>query len=95
MNTLSENEIIGKADGEEYSILPWFISGIFFGFFALLAVYFMKVNPDSPNYSNLNSNTDRSIYFHGYKTAVRKKRFNGVILGWLLWLLAVIYYYSY
>ena len=93
--SLYEKEAIGRADGEEYSILTWFVSGMLFGFFVIPFIYFMKIKPSGLNYPSLTLDEEKSVYLKGYRATVQRKRLTGVILGWLTWLFAVAWYYGF
>ena len=85
MKNLYELEILGKSDAENQNLdCGWFISGIIFGFLAIPFIWILEIQAGGANYSNLNTNTERQVYFSGYRPIVRKKRLGAVIFGWVV-----------
>ena len=85
MENLFEKELLGKHDGENYSMAGWCIAGALFGIFAIPFIWLISIQCNGVGYKTLDTNLERAAYFQGYSKVVKRKRFTALVIGWLLW----------
>ena len=90
MSNLNDIELLGKIDGEKESMGSYYIIGFVLGFLSFLLLLASPKTPTGANFLNLNSNSEREAYAHGFQTTLKKRRVSALTIGMVIWLVIVV-----